>query len=80
MGPREPKSSGPVVLVVAVGADGRGSFSADGGSYEVGSVAELDSCLASHGWQPQRVIFRLPDLDRGPGAQAHFCELPRDGQ
>jgi hypothetical protein len=80
LGARESASTGPLVLVVAVDADGRGRFTAEGGAYEVGCREELDACLAAHGWQPARVIFRMPDLDRSPGAQARFCELPRDRQ
>jgi hypothetical protein len=80
LGAREPASTGPLVLVVAVDAEGRGSFSAEGAAFEVGSLEELDACLAARGWQPQRVIFRLPDLDRSPQAQARFWELPRDRQ
>jgi hypothetical protein len=79
VGAREPASTGPLVLVLAVSAEGRGSFTAKGAAYEVGSLEELDACLSSHGWQPQRLIFRLPDLDRSPGAQARFCMLSREG-
>jgi hypothetical protein len=77
---REPASTGPLVLVVAVDADGRGSFTAEGAAFEVGSLEELDACPAARGWQPQRLIFRLPDLDRSPQAQARFWELPSDRQ
>ena len=80
VGAREPRTAGPLVLVVAVSAEGRGSFTVEGGVYEIGSLEELDACLAAHGWQPQRLIFRLPDLDRSPGAQARFCMLSRDRQ
>lgn len=67
-----------MILPVALNADGRGSFTAEGASHEVGSVAELDASLAARSWQPQRVIYRMPDLDRSPAAQARFCELPRE--
>ena len=79
LGAREPASTGPLVLVVALSAEGHGSFTAEGAAYEVGSMEELDACLASHGWQPQRLIFRMPDLDRSPQAQAQFCMLSREG-
>ena len=78
VGVREPKSAGPLVLVVALSAEGGGSFSAGGATYEVGTLDELDACIAAHGWQPERLIFRLPDLDRSAGAQARFCVLARD--
>ncbi len=78
VGARQPESSGPLVLVVSVSADDRGSFSVGGVLYEIGSLEELDACLEVHGWRPQRVIFRLPDLDRSPGAQARFCMLTRE--
>ena len=80
VGARQPVSSGPVIVLVSVSPEGRGSFTVEGASYEVGSLDELDACLAAHDWQPQRLIFRLPDLDRSPGAQAHFCLLSRERQ
>lgn len=74
---REVQVRGPLIVLVEVGADGRGRFTVAGESYESDSEAELDNCLAAHGWQPRRVIVGFPELHDCPGVEARFRASPK---
>jgi hypothetical protein len=69
---REVQVSGPLLLLVEVGGDGRARFTVAGESCEVGSEAELDACLAARGWQQQWVIYCFPSLRDCPEVEARF--------
>ena len=68
----QPPPQGPVIRVVAVGADGVGRCSAEGEQFAVTSRSEFEELLVARGWQPGRVIYTFPSLRDAPGVEARF--------